>query len=92
MTRKQIIKLVTAEVRRAKRLHPGWPKGSFFLSNANARVIEAAVVAEEAFEALQVALNMRPEDPHHRTTTVKDYKKELVQNAAMCFRALEVME
>jgi len=91
VTRKQIIKLITAEVRRAKKLHPYWPVPSLFKLTSSARIEEAAINAEEAFEALQVALNLRPNDPHcgGLKGTEKAYRKELIQNGAMVFRALE---
>lgn len=91
MTRKQIIKLITKEVRRAKAMHPRWPTPSLFKSVSSARIEEAAINAEEAFEALQVALNMRSLDPHRGGPkgTDKAYRKELIQNGAMVFRVLE---
>lgn len=96
MTRKQIIKVITTEIRRAKKMHSEWPMPNrkFWRLNSDARVVEAAIVAEEAFEAMQVALNMRPSDPHcgGPKGTQKAYKKELIQAGAMVFRALEGME
>jgi len=68
---------VLAELGRAEKLFPTWPDNP---------IEQAAIVAEEAGEAIQAALNMRPNDPHNGTLAA--FRKELVQTAAMAFRAL----
>lgn len=80
MNRKMAIDLIEAELERAERLHPQWPED---------RVYQAAIVAEEAGEALQAALNMRREDYHHEIVGgVMALQDELVQTGAMALRAL----
>ena len=72
--------LIEAEVTRARQKFPTWPAD---------RVEAAAIVAEEAGEALKAALNLRPCDPHSVEATVAEYERELIQTAAMAIRALE---
>lgn len=71
---------VEEELERARQMYPTWPSD---------RIEQAAIVVEEAGEALKAALNLRPGDPHAVDVTVADYEKELVQTAAMALRALE---
>lgn len=78
-----IFKDVSEEIARAQKLHPNWPTNT---------VEAAAVVVEEAGEALKAALNMRPSDYHSQEKTEPELRaeldKELVQTAAMAIRAL----
>lgn len=79
MNRRMAIDLIEAELENAERLHPVWPTD---------RVYQAAIVAEEAGEALQAALNLRMEDPNAKGTTLFDFQHELIQTGAMALRAL----
>lgn len=70
-------KAVQAELARAKALHPNWP-GDL--------IHQAAIMAEEAGEAVRAALNVT-----YHGGRVEDVRTELVQTAAMCLRMLEAM-
>lgn len=73
----KVLNKVLKELERAEALFPTFPDDV---------VYQAAIVGEEAGEALQAALDMRPDDPHQGTR--EQYKIELVQTAAMAIRAL----
>ena len=79
MTRRMAFDLIEAEFERALLLHPVWPDD---------RIYQAAIVAEEAGEALQAALNLREGDPHFDGATVTKLREEWVQTGAMVLRAL----
>lgn len=68
---------ILAELERAESIFPTFPDDV---------VYQAAIVGEESGEALQAALNMRPDDPHRGTR--QQYRTELIQTAAMAIRAL----
>lgn len=72
---------VIAEMKRAETIFTTWPEN---------RIEASATVAEEAFEAMQVALNMRPHDPHcgGPKGTLEALRTEWVQTVAMGLRAL----
>lgn len=70
---------IEAELARAKRLYPLWPTDL---------VEAAAIVAEEAGEALKEALNLRPCEKPGKGSKEK-LRTELIQTAAMAMRALE---
>ena len=79
----KILEEIFAEVERAERLNPLWPED---------RVEGAAIVMEEAGEALKEALNMRPYDRNYAKSSPLLYWKELIQTAAMALRALKEEE
>lgn len=66
---------VAAELNRAKKLHPVWPKD---------QVHQVAIVVEEAGEALKAALNYQD---HGKS--FKEIYKEMIHTAAMCERWLQ---
>jgi len=77
MQTKKIYKLILEELWRAKQKWPGYKD-----------VIHAtALVNEEAGEAIQAALDLTYDDG-----SIEKVKIELIQTAAMCFRALENIE
>lgn len=79
MTRIKAVLQILEELDLAEQLHPSWPKD---------RVYQAAIVAEEAGEALKEALNLRPEDYHSTTASIDKLRQELRQTGAMAIRAL----
>lgn len=83
MTRMQAVRLILDELDSAEKIHPTWPAD---------HVYQAAIVAEEAGEALKESLNLRPEDPHSATATIGKLKHELKQTGAMAVRALMALE
>jgi hypothetical protein len=64
-----------AEMERAETIHPNWPDDT---------IHQAAVVSEEAGEALQAALNA----VYHASDPAK-IRKEIVHTGAMCLRWLK---
>jgi NTP pyrophosphatase (non-canonical NTP hydrolase) len=70
------IKLVKKELKRAKLIHPFYPKNIFK---------QLAIMQEEAGEVAK-AVN----DYHYQAGgTIQDVKDELIQTAAMCIRMYE---
>ena len=74
MTPEDVIRLIARELKRAKAKHPTWPED---------QVHAAAIVAEEAGEAVQAALNHTYGDGG-----LDELRLELAQTAAMTIRAL----
>lgn len=74
MNSKEIFQEVRKEISRAERKFPGWPEDP---------VHAAAILGEEAGEALQAAL-----DYFYGRGDLETLKKELIQTAAMAFRFL----
>lgn len=75
---------ILAELCRAEHLHPVWPAQG----QRGDHVWAAAIVAEEAGEALQAALNYQA----HGKGSIGHIRKELVQTGAMVLRALINLE
>lgn len=75
MTEEQIIKSILVELHLAERLYPTWPADP---------VHAAAIVTEEAGEALQAANNAR-----WHGGPMSAMEAELVQTGAMAVRALK---
>ena len=76
--REAVVRKILAELKRAREIHPDWPKDV---------IHQAGVVVEEAGEVMKAALQSVYEKPF----SVPDYielEKELVQTAAMCVRML----
>lgn len=69
---------IEAELARAKALHPNWPTDL---------IHQAAIMAEEAGEAVRAALNVT-----YHGGSIEDVRTELVQTAAMCLRMMEAMD
>lgn len=79
-----IIQDILAELCRAEHLHPFWPAQG----QRGDHVWAAAIVTEEAGEALQAALNYQA----HGKGSTGHIRKELVQTGAMVLRALINLE
>jgi len=82
MTRENAIELLLAELDRAQRLHPKWPDDE---------VHAAAIVAEEAGELVQAALNHYYRKPKNSDPYVLDAEKmrtEAIHTGAMALRFL----
>ena len=82
MTRENAIELLLAEINRAERLHPQWPADE---------VHAAAIVAEEAGELVQAALNHHYHRPKNSDPYVLDAEKmrtEAIHTGAMALRFL----
>lgn len=77
ITKARVITEILRELRRARELHPQWPVD---------RIHQAAIVCEEAGEALQAALNHR-----YHSGSPDEIRKELVQTGAMVIRMLVCM-
>ena len=69
------IRAIKKELKRAKKLHPGWPKDI---------VHQMAIITEESGEAMQATLNHVYHGGSHDLI-----KHEIIQTAAMCLRWLE---
>ena len=76
----EIIQDILAELCRAEHLHPVWPAQG----QRGDHVWAAAIVAEEAGEVLQAALNYQA----HGKGSVGHIRRELVQTGAMALRCL----
>jgi NTP pyrophosphatase (non-canonical NTP hydrolase) len=74
MTRNEALDMIFRELRQAEEQHPGWPHDP---------VYGAAIMAEEAGEAMKAAL-----DHHYNRGSLLHLKVELAQTAAMAIRAL----
>jgi len=86
MTRENAIELLLAELNRAERLHPQWPADE---------VHAAAVVAEEAGELVQAALNhhyWKPGMPDCYFNDPAKMRTEAIHTGAMALRFLINME
>ena len=86
MTRENAIELLLAELDRAERLHPQWPDDE---------VHAAAIVAEEAGELVQAALNHHYHRPKNSDPYVLDAEKmrtEAIHTGAMALRFLINMD
>lgn len=75
MDRNQAVNMVLNELDRARGLYPRWPQDE---------IHQVAIIAEEAGELVQAALQKRYE-PHKGGNPIK----EAVQTAAMAIRFLE---
>jgi len=73
-TRRQIINEILTELDRAERLWPFWPDDLLH---------GCAIVCEESGEAIRACLHIK-----YERGTVADYRKELIQTAAMAIRAI----
>jgi len=90
MTHTEALAAVEKEIARARRHYKVFPSHIESMPRgSHSRVEAAAIVVEEAGEVLKAALNLRPYDKHYETSTVAQFEKELIQTAAMAFRALE---
>lgn len=69
---------IDAELKRAEKLHPNYPKDMF---------MQLAIMQEEAGEVTKAVL-----DYHYAADTVEHIKEELIQTAAMCMRMLGSLE
>lgn len=69
-------KAIDAEVERARKKHPTWPKGD--------PLFAAAIVMEEAGELMRAAVQFRGEGG-----ALELCDEEAIQTAAMCIRFLE---
>ena len=74
MTQDEALGMILRELRQADEQHPGWPHDP---------VYGAAIMAEEAGEAIQAAL-----DHHYKGGSLLHLKVELAQTGAMAIRAL----
>jgi hypothetical protein len=74
MTQPQATSLILAELDRARAKHPKWPAD---------RIHQAAIIGEEAGEALQAALDAR-----YSGGSLSDIDKEVAHTAATCIRFL----
>lgn len=74
MTRSEAVALIEREVCRAELLHPAWPSD---------RIHAAAIVAEEAGELVQAAI-----DNHYATVRKGRIAEEAVHTAATAIRLL----
>ena len=86
MTRENAIELLLDELDRAQRLHPKWPDDE---------VHAAAIVAEEAGELVQAALNHYYRKPKNSDPWVLDAEKmrtEAIHTGAMALRFLINMD
>ena len=86
MTRENAMELLIAELDRAERLHPQWPVDE---------VHQAAVVAEEAGELVQAALNhyyWKPGTPGCYFNDPAKMQTEAIHTGAMALRFLINME
>lgn len=70
-----IKRAIKKEMKRARELHPDWPKD---------QVHQVSTVAEEAFEALQAANNHRESG-----ASIEFIKTEIIQCMVTCHRYLE---
>lgn len=74
MNRTEALRLVSAELKRARKLHPIWPTDT---------IHAAAIVGEEAGELVRAALNHR-----YASGTLDACDVEAIQTAATCIRFL----
>ncbi len=74
MTHDEVLDLISYELKRAEKKHPGWPDDP---------VHGVAIIVEEAGEAMKAALDM-----YYRNGIVCDLRTELAQTGAMAIRAL----
>ena len=80
MTKRQAIKLIKGELKRAKKLYPIWPRD---------KIHAAAIVAEEAGELVRAANDHeRPGENKDEGDTRIRMQIEAIQTAAMCLRFL----
>lgn len=73
-----VIALVMAEIDRAEKIHPAWPKN---------HIHQCAVVAEESGELLQASLNH-----NERKGSKQSMITEAIHTAAMAIRFLKNIE
>lgn len=69
---------IDAELQRAKKQHPDYPRDMFR---------QTAMMNGEAGKVTKAVL-----DYHYKEGSLKDIKDELIQTAAMCMRMLEALE
>ena len=69
---------IEAELKRAEKKHPNFPKDMFK---------QLAIMNEEAGEVTKAVLHY-----HYEGGSVEDVKEELIQTAAMCMRMLDNLE
>jgi NTP pyrophosphatase (non-canonical NTP hydrolase) len=69
---------IEAELKRAKKLHPKYPKGMFK---------RLAIMQEEAGEVTKAVYNN-----HYEGGSIDDIREELTQTAATCMRFLEALD
>jgi len=73
-----VISEITAEMKRAEKLHPHWPDDI---------IHQVAIMVEESGEAMRAALNHV-----YEKNDIYSVREEIIQTAAMCLRCLINME